>query len=299
MTSELVSIIIPTYYRNEYLREAVKSVKKQTYPNIELIVVDDSGMRHAEPVIASFDDINYIPLEENKGANGARNIGFNKSTGKYVQFLDDDDLLCETKIKEQVQHLKSHDETQAIYCGVKFDSEDHLPKKDARGDVLQYALTFSMWPCMNSTLLADRDVLSKVTPLADRSGGDDLGFIIKLAAITQFGFINKPLVSKRKIEGSRGESIGAIEGRKQIIRDHSELYDQFPSRIRNTALAKTYNSEGELLLQNNIWSLSAIVAFIKEGYFDGYSVKNIGRILASLFGRPGWGVAKRVINIID
>lgn len=97
MSDPLVSIIIPTYFRNEVLVEAIRSANSQTYENTEILIVDDSGTGHAESVIPSSVDCNYIKLQRNRGANNARKIGLTQANGELVQFLDDDDLLKKKK----------------------------------------------------------------------------------------------------------------------------------------------------------------------------------------------------------
>lgn len=291
MDSSLVSIIIPTYYRNDYLSAAVESAKKQSHGNIEIIVVDDSGTSYAESVVTSDDNIQYIPLSENMGANAARSIGFNQSNGDYIQFLDDDDILDHQKIERQIRYIKSKKSIGVVYSGIESESGYDLPKDGFSGNVLKQALCFDLWPCMTSTMLIDREVLSQVTPLENRPGGDDLGLMIKLAKITHFDFVDQPLVIKNEISGSRGDSVGAAKGRKQIIAEYSDLYDRFPEAVRNTALAEAYHTEGRILLQNNFWSARAIIAFTRQGYYNGYTGKSIGRIVAALFGRPGWEIA--------
>jgi len=296
MSSDLVSVVIPTYYRNNHLSKAIESVRNQEYDNIEIIVVDDSGAHHARSTVSLFENVQYIPLSENKGSNAARNIGFNQSSGRYINFLDDDDRLYEQKIKRQVECMNQGNYTGVVYCGIESDSGSDSPDPDARGDVLRTALRFNLWPCMTSTMLIDRNILSQVTPLENRPGGDDLGLMIALAERTQFDFVNEPLLFKNKEVGSRGSSMGAAMGRKQIIAEYSELYDRYPDQVRNHALAEAYHTEASVLLRNNVWSAGAIVAFAKQGYYTGFPLKSFVRIGASLFGSPGWKVAKWISN---
>lgn len=105
-TNPLVSVIITTYYRNELLREAIDSVKRQTYKPIEIIVVDDSGEEIAKEVVKEY-DVTYIPKRKNEGQIAAWNSGISRCHGDFIQFLDDDDQLLETKIEKQVQKFRS------------------------------------------------------------------------------------------------------------------------------------------------------------------------------------------------
>lgn len=124
----LVSVVIPTQNRDIYLAEAIKSVDEQTYPNIEIIVVDDASK---EPVdLSNFHISSSIKLIRNDlpiGGAGARNIGFDNSTGEYVCFLDDDDLYDIEKIETLVSVIESNSADVAFGSIVKF--KESIPGK--------------------------------------------------------------------------------------------------------------------------------------------------------------------------
>ena len=108
-----VSIIIPTYNRNKLLLETLYSVKNQTLKNWECIIVDDGSSDNTEEEVNNFilDDIRFQfvkrPVNYPKGACSCRNYGFEISKGKYIQWLDDDDLLSENKLELQVNKLEA------------------------------------------------------------------------------------------------------------------------------------------------------------------------------------------------
>lgn len=112
-----VSIIIPTYRRSELLRETLLSVESQTYRDWECLVINDENSDDTKRIVAEFIANNprfkYFqrPEEFSKGACGARNYGFKKSKGKYIQWLDDDDLLSPNKLELQVEHLNRLNDT--------------------------------------------------------------------------------------------------------------------------------------------------------------------------------------------
>lgn len=101
----LISVIIPTYNRIEYLKQTLDSVLEQTYQNIEVIIIDDGSTDNTREVILSNKDrrIKYI-WQENSGLPAlARNKGLNAARGEYVAFLDSDDLWLPAKLEKQMQ----------------------------------------------------------------------------------------------------------------------------------------------------------------------------------------------------
>lgn len=121
----LVSVIIPTYKRSDCLLQTIESVLSQTYPSIEIIIVDDNGLGNKFQVetqkkLQKYIDerkIIYIPHEVNKNGAAARNTGFRASKGEYINFLDDDDVLMPEKIEKQVIFLEKQPvNVGATYC---------------------------------------------------------------------------------------------------------------------------------------------------------------------------------------
>jgi len=109
---DLITVIIPTYNRFNYLLNAIESVKNQTYKNIEIIVIND-GSTQKEYYQHNFEDIKIIHLEKNtKELFGfpcvgyVINIGLYNASGKYIAFLDDDDYFFPTKLELQIAAMK-------------------------------------------------------------------------------------------------------------------------------------------------------------------------------------------------
>jgi glycosyltransferase involved in cell wall biosynthesis len=108
----IVSVIIPTYNRSSLLLESLRSVEQQSLHNLECIIIDDGSIDNTEDIVNSFIEkdsrFKYFKRSEEyaKGACGSRNMGFDKSIGKYIQYLDDDDLLSRNKLELQVNNLE-------------------------------------------------------------------------------------------------------------------------------------------------------------------------------------------------
>lgn len=123
----MVSIIITTYKGDEKLVRAINSVLNQTYKNIEVIVVDDNGdgsecRRQTENIMQRFAyDKRVIYVKHKVNSNGAvaRNTGIKVAHGKYLAFLDDDDVYAETRIEKSVKRIvESGKNNAAVYVGV-------------------------------------------------------------------------------------------------------------------------------------------------------------------------------------
>lgn len=109
MENKLVSIITPVYNSEKYIEECIKSVINQSYKNIEMIIIDDGSTDNSKNIIEkyteSFPFIKYIKCNKNNGVWAARNIGIEKAKGRFISFLDADDLYKKNKIENQINFM--------------------------------------------------------------------------------------------------------------------------------------------------------------------------------------------------
>lgn len=106
MPSPLVSIIIPTFNRALFLREAIDSVLNQTYAHRQLIVVDDGSTDGTQELLAGYSDQVTIVVQENRGVAAARNRGISEAGGEFIAFLDSDDRFERRKLERQVAAMQ-------------------------------------------------------------------------------------------------------------------------------------------------------------------------------------------------
>ncbi|WP_280770554.1 glycosyltransferase family 2 protein [Salipaludibacillus daqingensis] len=104
-----VSVITPSYNSEKFISKTINSVLQQTYQNWEMIIVDDASSDETVSLINEYKEkdrrIRVVPLEENKGAANARNIGIRESTGRFIAFLDSDDEWMPEKIEKQLSFM--------------------------------------------------------------------------------------------------------------------------------------------------------------------------------------------------
>lgn len=210
----MISAIITTHNRSALLRRAIESVLNQTYRDIECIVVDDKSTDNTKDVCSEYPTVQYIyiPPEESKGGNYARNKGIKTARGEYIAFLDDDDYWFPEKIFNQVQILDYYPQIGVVYCGRKleFVTNEGIKYKNEslnqryRGDVSKKL--FENIFCTTSTLLIRNKLIEKVNFFDEKLRfWQEYDLVVRLSQICEFEFVNKPLVMYRidKTDGHR------------------------------------------------------------------------------------------------
>ncbi|ESA36802.1 glycosyl transferase family 2 [Leptolyngbya sp. Heron Island J] len=108
MEGQLVSVIIPIFKAEDFIAETLHSVLRQTYTNLEILLIDDGSPDQSIKVCRQFNDPRIKIIQQaNRGLAGARNTGIRNATGEYIALIDADDLWTEDKIEKHVRHLES------------------------------------------------------------------------------------------------------------------------------------------------------------------------------------------------
>ena len=160
----MVSVIIPVYNSSKYLRECIDSVLKQTYKNLEIIIIDDRSTDDSVDIINSYKDkrIKFIKLKKNSGVSICRNKGIDLATGEYITFIDSDDYWDIDKIKKQVKFIEKNDYT-FIYSNYAFLKNGkkhitHVPKSITYKEALKNTTIFTSTVMFNMKHLKKKDI---------------------------------------------------------------------------------------------------------------------------------------------
>ena len=196
-----VSVIVPTYNRADWLGNTLRSVLRQTFIDFELIVVDDGSTDDTESVVQSFPRVQYVRLQENLGVSGARNTGLSRAVGRYICFLDSDDLWCERKLEVQVGWMESNADYPVCYTdeiwirrGVRVNPMNKHRKYS--GDIFRHCLPLCIVSPSSAMLRAS---LFDEVGAFDESlpACEDYDLWLRIAVKYPFHFIEEPLIIKQ------------------------------------------------------------------------------------------------------
>jgi len=208
MKPPLVSIIVPTYQRPHFLVETLKSIIDQSYSNIEIIVVDDGTIGDCNKDICNkFLNVQYFKIENTGGPCKPRNVGISKSRGKYIAFVDDDDIWLPNKIEMQVKVLEENLDFGLAHSYCKVIDENGIEtgeiigrprsKTDKHGNVLIRMI--GNWTLMMPTPLLRKTVVDEVGFFNEKIPQTfaDVEYWSRCAFYTKFYYIDKSLVNYR------------------------------------------------------------------------------------------------------
>lgn len=196
----MISVIIPTYNRENYLKEAIDSVLQQTYQNIEIIVVDDASTDNTKEIVLSFKDkVRYI-YQDNKERGAARNNGIAHAKGEFIAFLDSDDAWLPDHLESCLNALKCDNN-----AGLSFSHSYIINEKGAiisknrpyivNGFMLEKIVSnFSSFGCNASSCVIKKNILDKSGLFKeDRNlaGSEDWEMWVRISSYAKFISTNR------------------------------------------------------------------------------------------------------------
>jgi glycosyltransferase involved in cell wall biosynthesis len=204
-----VSVIIPTYNAARFVTTAIDSVLAQTFKDFEILVIDDGSTDNTREILEKYDSpqIHYLH-KKNGGVSSARNYGIENSRGKYIAFLDADDLWLPEKLEKQVALLESNEEIGLCYVATERVNENlqtigyvAANSYDDYCEALLLNLNIVTGSC--SSAVVRREVVLQTNGFdVQFSTCADWEYWLRLSLLTQFAPIAEYLVKYRVVTGS-------------------------------------------------------------------------------------------------
>ena len=201
---DLVSIIMPSFNTAKFIEETIDSVLAQTYTNWELIIVDDCSTDNTDEVVAKYTDsrIRYLKNEKNSGAAVSRNRALREAKGRWIAFLDSDDLWTADKLEKQIRFMEENKYSYSYTNYVEI-AEDSTPlgiKVTGPKRITKAGMFAYCWPgCL--TVMYDANVVGLVQ-IEDIKKNNDYAMWLKAICKADCWLLNEDLGFYRKRAGS-------------------------------------------------------------------------------------------------
>lgn len=236
ISTPLVSVIVATYRREDTLKRALLSLVSQTYPQIEVIVVDDNADKDWNYQVESIlehvksrlnNNLIYIKNKENKGSAETRNIGINKASGTYITFLDDDDIYLPNKIEKQVEYMLNSKSDYSLTDLYLYDEKGYLIEKRNRNyikdlskkSLIRYHLMYHMTG--TDVMMFKKDYLLRIGGFSHINVGDEFYLMQKaIEADGKFGYL--PVCDVKAYVHTHTDGLSSGETK---VKGENELYN--------------------------------------------------------------------------
>lgn len=255
--NDLVSIIMPSYNTGACISESIQSVQAQTYKNWELIIVDDCSTDDTDTVIQSFladSRIRYLKNENNSGAAVSRNYALREAKGKWIAFLDSDDLWMPDKLEKQIGFMEANGYRFSYtgYCEMDIDGKRNGvvvsgPRKITKTGFFNYC-----WPgCL--TVMYDAETVGLIQ-IADIKKNNDYAMWLKACRKADCYLLHENLAVYRR---GRTGSISSHSIKRMIVWH----YRLFRYAEGQNSLCAAINT-----IRNLAFGLFKKIRYVKRGY---------------------------------
>lgn len=217
--NDLVSVIIPVYNAEKYLEDTLLSVVNQTYKKWELVLADDCSSDSSPDIIAKFSskypNIVYHRLPKNQGAAVARNSALDIARGRFIAFLDSDDIWDQHKLERQMAFMAETDAFASCTASDVID-DDGLPLGKIRHVVntIDYKFLLHNTMISTSTVIVDRQKTSRFQMPLLRSGQDYATWLMLMRDGSKFRGLDQVLthyrISKKSLSSNKLDSLRQI-----------------------------------------------------------------------------------------
>ncbi len=239
-----VSVVIPTYNQGKYIPKTIESVLNQTYKDFETIVVIDGSTDDTREQIKKYEPKIKIIEQERSERAVARNTGIKHTCGKYIAFVDSDDIWKSDKLQRQVEVLDTYPEDVLVYsASQRIDSEGNEIKSARRqkqgysGNVFEKLLLRNF--VVSATPMVRREYLEKTSGFETKYVPyEDWELWLRLSTLGNFHFIDSPLAYYRihPAQSVRLVTAEKIENVTSLVLDDSFRLKEIPQTVRRHSL---------------------------------------------------------------
>lgn len=218
----LVSIIMPSYNTSKYISESIECVLNQTYPFWELIIVDDCSTDNTDKIVKPFlkdKRIKYLKNEKNSGAAISRNYALREAKGKWIAFLDSDDLWTNDKLEKQIKFMKKNNIAFSYTNYEEIDENSNPigrfitgPKKISKFGMYSYCWMGCLTVMYNASKIG-------LIQIEDIKKNNDYAMWLKVCKKAKCHLLNENLAKYRKRTGSISN-----HNYKTLIKWHYKLF---------------------------------------------------------------------------
>lgn len=287
--ANLISILMPAYNGEAYIQQAIESVIAQTYPNWELIVVDDGSTDSTANVVAEYEDprIRYT-YQENHGQAAALNRGLDLAQGEYITTLDTDDWFTPDSLLDRIRFLEDHPEHGVVYGdGYYCDETGKLLRRfsehrigNVRGDVYDTLIGTPFFGT-GANVMVRREVLERNKIRYDESivWCQDYDIYIRIAEQATFGLVDTPTVWYRLHEANMTLSMPRDRRLESLIRTKFKVLNS--PRFSRVPAASKVGFFSLLLTCELVYRLEDQRTVIDHPGFRTLSKKQQARLLRS------------------
>jgi glycosyltransferase involved in cell wall biosynthesis len=240
----LVSVIVPFYNRKAWLEEAAYSVLSQTFGDFELILVDDGSTEDLSTLKALMDRRVSLVRQKNKGRSAARNAGVRMANGKYIAFLDSDDLFLPAKLEKQVQLMESNPNVLLSHTSyLRIDSDGKTLGEIASGAFggNVYPRILTECPIATPTVMVRTEVFNTFSFEEKVHVGEDIILWSRISQTSSVLGIRQPL-SLVRIHGESAicNYYSQLAGLQNVMK-HVARYDKrLPVFFRSKEISRVY-----------------------------------------------------------
>jgi len=285
-----ITVLMPVYNGEKYLKEAIESILNQTYADFEFLIINDGSTDKSVEIIKSFSDqrIRFIENEKNLGLIATLNKGIDLALGEYIIRMDSDDVSLPQRLEKQVDFMDKNPDIGV--CGSWLttigDKKSHLWKFPENSDDIKTGLLF-FCPFAHPTVIMRKSVFIKnnLYYSSDFIHGEDYEFWIRCLKYTEFANIQEILLLYRRYSEQisdkhyKIQQNSAKKARLNIFRELNIEPNEEEIEIHNSLVYKNFKRSKQAIIEIENWLNKIIEANDKIQIFDNVALmKTLGQI---------------------